>query len=61
LHRRSFAPVLAADPEAALDAQLDLDEMFDELPPEELAPDELASNESPSVEVRPAEATPALL
>jgi ribonuclease HII len=44
LHRRSFAPVLAADPEAALDAQLDLDEMFDELPPEELAPDELAAD-----------------
>ncbi|HXB61577.1 MAG TPA: ribonuclease HII, partial [Acidobacteriaceae bacterium] len=43
LHRRSFAPVLAADPEAALDAQLDLDEMFDELPPEELAPDELVT------------------
>jgi ribonuclease HII len=45
LHRRSFAPVLAADPEAALDAQLDLDDMFDELPPEELASDELVAAE----------------
>ena len=45
LHRRSFAPVLAADPEAALDAQLDLDEMFDELPPEALAPDELSAED----------------
>jgi ribonuclease HII len=45
LHRRSFAPVYAADPEAALDAQLDLDNMFDELSPEELAPDELALTE----------------
>jgi ribonuclease HII len=41
LHRRSFAPVYAADPGAALDAQLDLDDIFDELPPEEIAPDEL--------------------
>jgi ribonuclease HII len=52
LHRRSFAPVLAADPEAALDAQLDLDEMFDELPPEELALDEaatiIAASDAPS-------------
>lgn len=61
LHRRSFAPVLAADPEAALDAQLDLDTMFDELPPEELAADELASNESTSLDVQSVEATPALL
>src|SRR5580698_1641014 len=45
LHRRSFAPVLAADPEAALDTQLDLDDMFDELPPEELASDELVAAE----------------
>jgi ribonuclease HII len=42
LHRRSFAPVYAADPNAALDAQLDLDDIFDELPPEELACDELS-------------------
>jgi ribonuclease HII len=42
LHRRSFAPVYAADPNAALDAQLDLEDFFDELPPEELAADELA-------------------
>ncbi|HEY5381425.1 MAG TPA: ribonuclease HII [Acidobacteriaceae bacterium] len=42
LHRRSFAPVYAANPEAALDTQLDLDDMFDELPHEELAPEELA-------------------
>jgi len=45
LHRRSFAPVYAADPNAALDAQLDLDDIFDEPPPEELAADELALNE----------------
>src|ERR1700760_1643644 len=31
LHRRSFAPVLAADPEAALDAQLDLEDLYDDL------------------------------
>lgn len=36
LHRRSFAPVTAADPEAALDAQLELDDFF---------PDELASED----------------
>ena len=30
LHRRSFAPVTAADPEAALDAQLDLEDFFPE-------------------------------
>lgn len=45
LHRRSFAPVYAADPNAALDAQLDLDDIFDELPPEELPQNELASAE----------------
>ena len=43
LHRRSFAPVYAANPNAALDAQLDLDDMFDELPPEEIAPESFAS------------------
>ncbi|HEX4155270.1 MAG TPA: ribonuclease HII [Acidobacteriaceae bacterium] len=30
LHRRSFAPVYAADPEAALDQQLDLDDLLDD-------------------------------
>jgi ribonuclease HII len=49
LHRRSFAPVLAADPEAALDAQLELEDFFDEeLPPEELAADELAMPSFPA-------------
>jgi ribonuclease HII len=62
LHRRSFAPVLAADPEAVLDAQLDLEEMFDELPPEGLAMDELTSAEPPSFEApQSVEVTPALL
>lgn len=45
LHRRSFAPVLAADPDAALDAQLDLEDIFS-------ADDELA--------LAPESATPAL-
>jgi ribonuclease HII len=35
LHRRSFAPVYAADPEAALDTQLDLDDTF---PSDDLTP-----------------------
>src|SRR5581483_1990597 len=57
LHRRSFAPVYAADPNAALDAQLDLDDLYDELPPEEFGPDEMAPTEPLPV----AAATPALL
>lgn len=59
LHRRSFAPVYAADPNAALDAQLDLEDLYDELPPEELASDELIS--SPASDTVLIESTPALL
>lgn len=45
LHRRSFAPVTAADPEAALDAQLDLDDIFDDAVP--LADLQLTPNPEP--------------
>jgi ribonuclease HII len=50
MHRRSFAPVYLADPNAALDAQLDLDDMFDEAPPEELAMEIALSEAAPNVE-----------
>ena len=36
LHRRSFAPVRAADPDAALEAELEAELLFDDLDPAEL-------------------------
>ena len=45
LHRRSFAPVYAADPNAALDAQLDLDELSLDNEPDDLIANPALQNE----------------
>lgn len=50
LHRRSFAPVTAADPDAALDAQLDLEDFFAE---EDIA-DQMLREQTLSAEIMPA-------